>query len=131
MGEMMIEVGLDTVEISRVQKAMKHKNFVKFIFGKDEYDFFYKKGFPVQSIAANFCCKEAFAKSISTGFRSFGLRNVQILRDNLGKPFFIFSGNALKIVEENKYKFSVSITHTKNYATAVVICFKEDNLQWT
>ena len=124
----MIDVGLDTIEIARIEKSMKNKNFLKFIFGKEEYDFFYRKGFPIQSIAANFCCKEAFSKSISTGFRNFGLRNVQVLRDKLGKPFFIFSGNALKIVEDNKYKFSLSITHTKNYAAAVVICFKEDNL---
>ena len=123
----MIDIGLDTIEIFRIEKAMRNKNFIKFIFGKEEYDFFDKKGFPLQSVAANFCCKEAFAKSISTGFRGFGFKNVQILRDNLGKPFFIFSGNALKIVEDNKYKFSLSITHTKNYATAVVICFKEDN----
>jgi holo-[acyl-carrier protein] synthase len=124
----MIEIGLDTVEISRIEKAMKNKNFLNFILGEEEYDFFGKKGFPLQSVAANFCCKEAFSKSISTGFRNFNFRNVQILRNELGKPFFIFSGNALKIVKENKYKFSLSITHTKNYATAVVICFKEENL---
>jgi holo-[acyl-carrier protein] synthase len=123
MRENMIDIGLDTVEISRIEKAMKSKNFLKFIFGEEEYNFFCKRGFPLQSVAANFCCKEAFSKSISTGFRNFGLKDVQILRDELGKPFFIFSGNALKIVEENKYKFSLSITHTKNYATAVVICF--------
>ena len=125
----MINIGVDTVEIYRIERSMKKRHFLKFILGQEEYNFFEKKGFPVQSIAANFCCKEAFAKSINTGFRGFGLKNVQVLRDDVGRPYFLFSGNVLKMVMEQGYKFTVSITHTKNYATAVVLCYMEGNVR--
>ena len=113
------------VEISRVKKSMENPRFLNFILGEKEYEQLKNKNFISQSVAANFCAKEAFAKAVGTGFRVFNVKEVQILRDNLGKPYIFLTGDAFKKWGENGYKFSVSLTHTKELASAVVVCFKD------
>ena len=69
----MPSVGLDLVEIGRVQKAMKRSRFCRKILGGEEYRQLEKRGFPPQSVAASFSAKEAFSKAIGTGVRGFSL----------------------------------------------------------
>ena len=118
----MIKVGIDIIEIDRIKKSISNYNFLTKILGNDEFNELSKKNFPPQSVAGNFCAKEAFAKAIGTGFREFGFRDVQIVKDINGKPFFKLSGKALDISLKNGYNFSISISHNKTMATAVVIC---------
>ncbi len=130
----MISVGVDMVEISRIKKSMQNKRFLKFILGDEEYDQLGEKGFSVQSVAANFCAKEALSKAVGTGIQGVGIKNVQILRDNAGKPCVFLTGKALKIAEDRNLDFSVSLTHTKTYACAVIVCFdkeKQGDFTWT
>lgn len=116
-------VGIDMIEISRIKKCMQNKNFLKYILGKDEYKQLENRDFPVQSVAANFCVKEAFAKAVGKGMFYLGIKNIQALRDSLGKPYLKISGKAKKIADIKNLKFSISITHTKEYASAVVVGF--------
>lgn len=122
----MFSVGIDIIEISRVKKSMKNPRFLKFILGKEEYSQAKAKGFPPQSIAADFCAKEAFVKAAGTGFAGIGVKNIQVLRDALGKPYFLLSGGALEFAKSNNVNFSVSLSHTKEYACASVICFDKN-----
>jgi holo-[acyl-carrier protein] synthase len=114
------------VEISRIKKSMQNKRFLKYILGAEEYAQLEKNNFPAQSIAANFCAKEAFSKALGTGVRGFKIKNVQVLRDCIGKPYIFLTEDALKIAEGNNLEFSVSLTHTKIYACAVVVCFNKE-----
>lgn len=122
----MYSVGIDMVEIARIKKSMKNPRFLKFILGEEEYKELESKKFISQSVAANFCAKEAFAKAVGTGFRGFNIREVQILRDNLGRPYIFLTGKAFETWGKGEYKFSVSLTHTKELASAVVVCFKDE-----
>ena len=118
----MATVGLDMIEITRIKKLILKKGFLEKFFGEEEVLELKNRKFIAQSVAANFCAKEAFSKAIGTGIRNFKLKDVQILRNELGKPYIKLSGSALKIADSNKYIFDVSLTHTKDYASAVVIC---------
>ena len=62
------------IEISRIKKCMQNKNFLKYILGKDEYKQLENRDFPVQSVAANFCVKEAFAKAVGKGMFYLGIK---------------------------------------------------------
>lgn len=122
----MISVGTDMVEISRVEKSIKNDKFLKFILGQEEYLQLEKKKFSPKSVAVNFCAKEAFLKSLGIGLGKIKLKSIQILRDdNTGKPYIFLVNDALDYAKKNNFKFSVSLTHTKNYASAVVICYKD------
>lgn len=120
----MYSVGLDMVEIARIEKSMKSPRFLKVILGDSEYSQLEEKNFPKQSVAANFCAKEAFSKALGTGMRGLNMKDIQILRDSLGKPYFLLSGSALNVSNKKNLDFSLSITHTKDYACAVVVCYQ-------
>lgn len=126
----MIAVGIDLVEIVRISESItRNKNFVARFFGEDEQVLFSTRGMQqgyIQTVAANFAAKEAFSKALGTGIVGFALKDVEILRDERGAPFFKLSNRALEMVLKRNGVLSVSLSHTDNYATAVVIL--ESNL---
>lgn len=117
----MLSSGIDLVEIRRIKKAMENPRFCSRVLGKTEYTQLELRGFPVQSVAASFCAKEAFSKAIGTGIVGFSLREVELLREKNGRPYLYLSGQAFKIAQKMRLRFTVSVTHTKEYAAAVVI----------
>ena len=122
----MFSVGIDSIEICRIEKAMKNPRLCRRVFGEAEYSLLAMRGFSAQSAAASFCAKEAFSKALGTGIRGFRLSEVELLRDDVGAPFLQLSGNALKIARERGLRFSVSVTHTRELATVIVIAEKEE-----
>ena len=122
----MLFVGIDSVEINRIEKAMKNPRFCQRVFGEAENSLLAMRGFSAESAAACFCAKEAFSKAMGTGIRGFRLCEVELLRNELGAPYLQLSGNALKMALEKGLRFSVSVTHTKELATVIVIGEKEE-----
>ena len=120
--------GIDVVEISRIKRSLLHPRFLARFFSEEEVAFFLSKANAPQSIAANFAAKEAFAKALGTGFRFFLLKEVSVLRNEQGRPYFLFSGKAKELVEKTGLTFSVSLTHTKHYAAAIVVAGKEEKI---
>ena len=102
----MPSVGLDLVEIGRVQKAMKRSRFCRKILGGEEYRQLEKRGFPPQSVAASFSAKEAFSKAIGTGVRGFSLADVELLRQENGKPYLRLQERAKTTAEKAGLRFS-------------------------
>lgn len=116
-------LGIDLIEINRIEQIIKkHPNFFKKILGKDEFNQLKKRNFPVQSIAGNFCAKEAFLKSVGVGIGSgISLKNIQILRNEKNAPYIVLDSNNKTLEKLKSFNFLVSISHTKKYATAVVL----------
>ena len=117
---MRLTSGIDLVEINRIRQSLQHPRFLTRVFSDEERKFFQEKKVSVQTIAANFCAKEAFSKALGTGIRGFALTDISVLRDPLGAPYFFFQGKAKEIVEQRNLTLSVSLTHTEEYAAAVV-----------
>ena len=118
-------VGLDLVEIDRIRRSMGQPRFLERVFSPAERELFASRSFSPQTVAANFCAKEAFAKALGTGVRGFWLTEVSLLRDKLGKPFLVLEGRAAEIARREGLDFSVSVTHTREYASAVVIGWRK------
>ena len=73
-----------------------------------------------------FAAKEAFAKALGTGFRgNLNFKDIEIVNDKKGKPFYLKSKKISKIIHENfnikKYKCFLSISDEKDYSTAFTI----------
>ena len=116
----MILVGIDYVEIERIKNSSKNSRFLKKYYGKDELAQLKKLHFPPQSVAANFCAKEAFLKAFGKGIFDVELNKIELLREKSGQPYLKL--NDIKFLENfSKINFSVSVTHTKNIATVVII----------
>ena len=116
--------GIDIIEIDRIQNVLrKHpERFLRKIF--TEYEINYCRGRATQ-LAARFASKEAAMKALGTGVRGVGWREVEVQRLRSGKPYIILHGRAKKRAKSMGIKkIELSISHSKNLATAMVIMYK-------
>ena len=128
---MICGLGIDVVEVDRIKRELTKSDsaFSKKIFTEDEIGYC-EKGSSLsvraQRFAARFTAKESFFKAIGTGLRDgLNWKDVEIFRDEQGKPSLILRNRALELVNKAGIKnFHLSITHTSDYAAAVVILEK-------
>lgn len=120
----MIKTGIDLIEVSRIEHSLSKSGFMQRVFSENECSVIGSKKNPAQTAAGYFCAKEAFSKSIGTGISGFALKEVQVRKDEQNAPYLYFTGKALEIVEKSGYTFTLSITHTSAYASAVVIAYR-------
>lgn len=122
---MIIGIGIDIIEISRIKKAVERtSNFLERNFSNNEIEYFRSKSYKAESIAGSFAAKEALSKALGTGFRGFSLKDIEVLRDELGKPYIELSEKINKIVEEKNLKnlkIHLSISHNKENSIANVV----------
>lgn len=119
---MIIGVGTDIIEIKRIEKAISKESFVKKYFTEREIIFFQGKNFKSETIAGSFAAKEAVAKTLGTGFSSFGAIDIEIMHDSKGAPYVVLCGNAKTIAIEKKLEnICISISHCKDYAIAYAV----------
>jgi len=123
-------IGVDIVENSRIGKLLKNKLFIKRIFSNSEIlianKIRDKKGY----YSKRFAAKEAFAKSIGTGFRdNLNYNDISIVNDKLGKPSFVINDKIKQIVKKQfkitLFNFFLSISDEKKYSIAYVVLQKK------
>lgn len=119
-----MQIGIDLVEVERIRKSASKPRFTERVYSEKEQDLFLTKKNPYESMAGNWAAKEAFAKAVKTGVRDFSMNEISVLRDEMGAPYLELTGKAREVAEKLELKFDVSITHTKEYATAVVVAYK-------
>lgn len=117
-------IGNDIVEIDRIKKAIdKNQKFRDRVYSPREIDYIDKKSNPYPSYAGRFAAKEAVSKAMGTGVRGFNLFDIEILNDELGKPYVKFTGELGEKYAE--FHIMLTISHSREYATAVAILMKK------
>ena len=119
-------VGIDLVEVKRIQKAAERsgERFLKRIFTERERAYCQKKGNEYGSLAARFAAKEAVFKALGTGW-SMGAKwtDIEVINDALGKPEVVLHGKIKELVGTKHV--AISLTHTREYAQAVAVLGKQ------
>lgn len=120
---MIVGIGNDIIEIERIEKAISKEGFKAKVFTQREIENIVKRGNRAETYAGIFSAKEAISKAIGTGVREFALTDLEILNDDLGKPYVIVSDKLNKIIQRKKenYQIEIAISHSKKYATAMAI----------
>ena len=120
---MIVGIGNDIIEIERIEKAISKEGFKNKIYTQRELKNIEKRGNRTETYAGIFSAKEAISKAIGTGVREFSLTDLEILNDDLGKPYVVVSEKLDKILKNKKesYQIEISISHSKKYATAMAI----------
>lgn len=116
-------IGIDIIEIKRIENSMKkNSRFIERLFTSHEIDYFKSCNYRINTIAGNFSAKEAVTKALGTGLRYFKWKDIEILRDDMGKPYVVLKNNA-KLVAEHRgiTRILISISHCKDYATAQAV----------
>ncbi len=117
-------IGIDIAEPARVAASInKKKGFRELVFSKKEIAYCEKKTNKFEHYAARFAAKEAFFKAIGTGWgKGTAFNEIEIRNDKAGKPGIFFLGKtAATIADMKPGRISVSLSHIKTMATAVVI----------
>ena len=112
-------IGTDIIEIERIEKSIKRESFLKKVYSERERALIEKKG--AKSAAANFAAKEAFSKALGTGVRGFEMKEVELFRDEIGKPYYSFSGKANEIVTANNLKSFASVTDEEDIVVVFTV----------
>ena len=120
---MIVGIGNDIIEIERIEKAILKEGFKNKVYTQRELENIEKRGNRTETYAGIFSAKEAISKAIGTGVREFSLTDLEILNDDLGKPYVVVSEKLDKILRNKKenYQIEISISHSKKYATAMAI----------
>ena len=120
---MIVGIGNDIIEIERIEKAILKEGFKNKVYTERELENIEKRGNRTETYAGIFSAKEAISKAIGTGVREFSLTDLEILNDDLGKPYVVVSEKLDKILKNKKesYQIEISISHSKKYATAMAI----------
>lgn len=119
---MIIGIGTDIIEINRIESIVKKNGkFLEKNFTSKELEFFSKKKIPYESIAGNFAAKEAVSKAFGTGIRGFSLKDIEVLRDELGKPLINLSSKVKSILGLDNIIVHISISHDRSKAIAFVV----------
>ena len=124
---MLIGIGIDLVEISRIKKTFYKEGLLKRVFTPAEITNCRLKGVKqAESFAVRFAAKEAFLKAIGTGWgtkHSPLWKEIEVLTDKRGAPYIKLSGKARQIAHKQGIrKIHLSLTHTAQHAVAIVIC---------
>lgn len=121
---MIVGIGVDLIEIDRIRKAAGRQSFLVRCFTDTEIKMYSEN---VRMLSGNFAVKEAVSKAFGTGFRNFEPKDIEVLRNELGKPYVNLYGNAKLMAEELFINdIHVSITNTEKYAQAFVIAERGD-----
>lgn len=124
---MIFGIGTDIVEIDRMQRSLgKGDEFKRLVYSKAEIEYCESQGNSIASFAGRFAAKEAFLKALGTGWvGEMKLYEIAVINDKEGKPSFNISGEVQEVYETKKVtNLHLSISHSKNYATAVVVIEK-------
>ena len=120
---MIVGIGNDIIEIERIEKSISKEGFKDKIYTQRELENIKKRGNRAETYAGVFSAKEAISKAIGTGVREFSLTDLEILNDDLGKPYVVVSEKLDKIIKSKKedYQIEISISHSKKYAIAIAM----------
>ena len=123
-------IGVDIVENSRIAKLLNDNLFINRIFSNSEILIAKKIKDKKSYFSKRFAAKEAFAKSIGTGFRdSLNFNDISVVNNKFGKPSFVINAKIKKIVKKqfktSSFNFFLSISDEKKYSVAYVILQKK------
>jgi holo-[acyl-carrier protein] synthase len=122
----MLTVGVDLIEIARVERILTHygDRFLERVFTTAEI--LYCRARPAE-LAARFAAKEAVAKALGVGVRMIARdgvnwRDVEVTGDARGKPLVRLHGRAAERAGElGLTEWAVSLSHTREHAIAFVV----------
>lgn len=121
-----VGIGIDLEKVERVRRAIERNGdaFLEKVFSPEEIEFCRSRGAHVwESFSARWAAKEAFSKALGTGIGgNIGFTDFSVLAGAQGEPVAFYSSRGNSALKNaGASKALVSLTHTADYAEAIVI----------
>lgn len=126
---MIFGIGIDIIEIERIQKSIEKFNhiFLNKIYTETELQYCLNKKNKFQHFAARFAAKEAIAKALATGWsKGFRWKDIEIYNEISGMPNVRLHGN-LKDFLGNDKLLKITMSHSENYVTCFAIIYANNS----
>ena len=123
---MILRTGVDMIEIARLDTLQPRirTRFLARVFTPLELG---ESEGRSQSLAGRFAAKEAVAKALGCGIGPISWQEIEIQRGSSGEPRLQLTGKAQVLAHElGLENWSVSISHSKEYAIAVAVAASAD-----
>ncbi len=121
---MIFGIGVDIVQISRIQDAMdRHGDkFAKKILGENEFQEYLVNNKKVNYLAKRFAAKEAFSKALGSGFTNgLTLKQIEVSHNEIGRPILILTDYAKQKTDQlNIRHYHVSLSDEREHVVAFV-----------
>jgi len=114
------EIGIDLVDLETLNQKRTEVLINRLLSDEEKiiYNDITDKTRQLTFLGGRFSAKEALFKAFKQGDKTANYRDFTVLNDEVGAPYFVdnhfLSGYTIKL----------SITHTKHYASAVVLLIK-------
>lgn len=119
---MIVSLGLDIVEIARIEKDIERfgERFISRILSEKERSQYQKRNDRTLFLAGRFAAKEAVVKALGYYLSERPpLHQLEITNDTSGRPELVLPDNVKAKLRDARCL--LSITHERNYAAAVAI----------
>jgi holo-[acyl-carrier protein] synthase len=119
---MTIGIGIDIVEVERIEKAVRRygDRFLKRVFTDQEIAYSMSKIHPYQQLASRFAAKEAAFKALGTGVTKW--KEAETTIEPSGKPNLELYGGAAEYARSlGAVRSFISASDTAQHAVAIVI----------
>src|SRR6056300_1815953 len=122
-------IGVDIIQNKRIKDSIKNHKFKDRIYSTNELKLSSYAKNKIGYFSKRFAAKEAFDKALGTGFRNnLNFKDIEILNDKLGKPFYLINNKIKQIIKKNKkianFELFLSISDEKDYSVAFTIIQK-------
>jgi holo-[acyl-carrier protein] synthase len=122
----MLTTGVDILHVPRLREALERygERFLERVYTPNELAYC---GGRVPELAARFAAKEAVSKALGVGMRvmsrdGIGWHEAEVINGSSGKPSVRLHGHAAELCAElGLTQWSLSITHERDYAIALVV----------
>lgn len=116
-----IAVGVDVVEITRIEQALRRDRFLERCFTPGELA--YATGsHAAERLAARFAAKEATCKALGVAGAPGRLKDIEVVRQAGGGVEIALSGTAReRFAERGGRRLHLSFSHGREIAVAVVV----------
>lgn len=121
---MIFGIGTDIVTIARMGELYERhgERALGKLLASEEIPICLKAMEPARYLAKRFAAKEALGKALGTGIRApVLLPAMAVFNDELGKPYFCFSGDLAAYISERRLKVHLSISDERDSAVAFVV----------
>ena len=123
---MIIGVGIDLVEIARVQRMLRDRGdrVITRLFTEREAAYAALRVEPARHFAARLAAKEAAYKALAGNdlARAVGWREIEVVNESDGRPLLLLHGRAeARATELRIVRRWLTLTHSQTAAAAVVV----------
>ena len=120
---MIIGIGTDLCQISRMERLLKDDRFLQRYFTTEEQQHIRGRAAgAAASAAACFAAKEAFVKALGSGFSGIAPKEVSVVHDAAGAPGYLLRGEALARAQaRGVVRTDLSLSHERDLAVAFAV----------